>query len=314
MKFSELKKHLANDALKPAYLLSGDDEYLFLSALKFFRGTVSNFPEINISIHEGTSDVKKILEDLESAPLASPHRLVIVNGFKGDFKLFEKYLKSPNPSSVLVVCSKDIKETLKKIQPLFETVDCSRVDEKFIRAFIGKILNEYGSSIEENALRLLLDYTNHYMFAISTNIEKLALLKMNSVITLDDVKNNVPASYDFKIYELSDAIAKGEKEKISNIILSLYADKMPSSTLMSLVYSHFRRLLYCAITSGETKELGEYLGVKEFAISKYLAQSKKYSVKTLKEIVDKFHELDFNIKSGKIEADIAFELFVTMPL
>jgi len=56
------------------------------------------------------------------------------------------------------------------------------------------------------------------------------------------------------------------------------------------------------------------LGVKEFAVSKYLAQAKKYSVKVLKEICDKYHELDFAIKSGKIESDIAFELFVTMSL
>ncbi|MCL2861164.1 MAG: DNA polymerase III subunit delta [Firmicutes bacterium] len=311
MKFSELKKHLSSEVLKRAYLLTGDDEYLFLSALKFFKNTVTIMPEINISVHDGASDAKKILEDLESAPFASPHRLVIVNGFKGDFKVFEKYLKEPNPSSVLVVCAKEVKEALKKLQNYFETVDCSRVDERFIRAFVNKVLSEHGTSIEETALKLLLDYTNHYMFAISTNIEKLAMLRMNSVITIQDIKDNVPAGYDFKIYELSDAIAKSEREKISNIILSLYAEKMPSSTLMSLVYSHFRRLLYCAVTSGGVGELSKNLGVKEFAVSKYLAQSKKYSVKSLKGIVDKFHELDFSIKSGKIEADIAFELFVT---
>ena len=83
--------------------------------------------------------------------------------------------------------------------------------------------------------------------------------------------------------------------------------------LIGMLYSHFRRLLYTAITP-QYDRMPADLGVKEFAVRKAKEQAGKFTPKKLKKICDGLQETDFDIKSGRITDKVALELTVLRAL
>ncbi len=309
MKFEELKKHLGSDKLCPAYICVGDDAFVLQKAEGLFRSLAPSMPDINVSVFTDTSDAGAVSDACESLPIIDPLRVVLVKNFKGDASKFSAYLKKPNPSTVLVFSAQTLKEGFSKIIKALEPVDCNRLENRFIINYIAKSVAAAGSSIRRDAADLLIEYCDSFMTRISTETEKLALYRLGGVITTDDVKELVKPEADFKIYELSEAVANKQNVKAAKVLSSLLADKLAPSSILGMIYSHFRRLLYCSVTpNGENTAF--LLGVKDYAVKKATEQAAKYTPKRLMKICDCFHRADFDFKSGKISDLAALETTV----
>ena len=309
MKFEELKKHLSSLSYRPAYICVGDDAFVLQKAESLFRGISPSLDGLNVSVFTETSDAVAILDACESLPIIDAYRIVLVRDFKGDASKFLSYLKKPNPSAVLVFSAASLKEGFSKIINYLEPVDCNRLEKRFIINYIAKTVAAAGSSVQRDAAELLIEYCDSYMTRISTETEKLALYKLGGVITPDDVKNLVKPETDYKIFELSEAVANKQNVKAAKVLSTLLEDKLAPSTILSMIYSHFRRLLYCAITPKD-ENIPQLLGVKEYAVKKATEQAAKYSPKRLMKICDGFHKADSDFKSGKITDLAALEVTV----
>jgi len=297
MKFIQLKKHLQNDTLFPAYLITGEDAFVRTAALKHFEKLVTDFPDMNISVFYGTQDAIGIIAACQTLPMVSKKRLVICHDFKGDSTAFENYLKNPSLETVLVFVSEKLPENLKKIIPSLQLVDCAKLDDDTLTRWITGKLNETNTQIERDAMHLLISYCSRDLMRISRESEKLGAFRLNAVVTASDVKDLVGADEEYKIYELSEAVITKNSQKTADIMTNMLENKMPVVNLLGALYSHFRRLLFCTLNS-QDNELYKKLGVKEYAVTMAQKQAKAFSPKKLKYICDEFHALDYAIKSG----------------
>ncbi len=309
MKFEELKKHLSSGTLRPAYICVGDDAFVLQKAEGLFKSLAPAMPDFNVSVFSETSDSTAILDACESLPVIDPLRVVLVKNFKGDASKFSVYLKKPNPSTALVFSAQSLKEGFSKVIGMLEPVDCNRLENRFIMNYIAKTVAAAGSSVQRDAAELLIEYCDSYMTRIATETEKLALYKLGGVITADDVKNLVKPETDYKIFELSEAVANKQNVKAAKVLNTLLDDKLAPSAILGMIYSHFRRLLYCAITPKDENIAG-LLGVKEYAVKKASEQAGKYTPKRLMKICDGFHKADADFKSGKMTDLTALEVTV----
>ena len=81
-------------------------------------------------------------------------------------------------------------------------------------------------------------------------------------------------------------------------------------SILGLITNHFRRIIFCGLSDYTNEELADMLKVKPFAVLKARNQSKLYSKIQLKKILELLEELDFMIKSGKMQYENAIYYLV----
>jgi DNA polymerase III delta subunit len=309
MKFRELKNHLQTRPLFPAYIATGDDAFVIGSAVKLFKAAVSGPPDFNISSFDDAAGADGIIAALDSMPLAADFRLVVARDYRGDCAPLAEYLKKPNQQAVLLFVAAVLKDNFAAILPRLTPIDCGRLDESDLLKFIAKNAAEYGAEVSPDAARLLIRYCNFNLSRISSELEKLAFMRLGGTVTAADAENFVAPESDYKIYEISDAVARKQNGRAALVLKSLLDANIQPGQIMGMLYSHFRRLLYCAVTE-RGGDLAGLLGVKEYAVTKLCEQCRDYSPVRLKRICDAFHDADYSFKSGLISDITALEVCI----
>ncbi|MCH5164314.1 MAG: DNA polymerase III subunit delta [Clostridiales bacterium] len=304
MKFIELKKRVAQKT-EPCYLLSGDDQFVISSAIKVFEG-MCQLPEMNL-IRLTAPTAADIVNAALVFPMMSPIRLIVVENFEKDVSDLKTYLSSPSPESVIVIVSPVPTKNLSGISDKLTVVDCSRQDASVLTAYIARECASGGVSITSSAARLLIDSCNRFMTRIAVELKKLISYKSGGVIDEDDVKRLVNADAEYKVYELGDCIASHNGEKAMTILNDMLGDG-GAAGVFGMIYSHFRKLLYVAVTPSDD-DVKRFLGVGDYPLKKLKAQAKEYSPKRLKRICDELHKVDADYKSGLIGDKLAITTF-----
>ena len=314
MLFGELKKHIKTGELYPAYLVTGEDAFLIASSLKFFRALAEPVPDFNLSEISAPESAATIIEACESLPLAGERRVVIVGQIgKTDLSAVGKYLDDPCPTTTLVFVSVKPEPVLAKIMPKLAVVDCSKLNRKTILSWIAANSKEYGAGITESAAELLIDYCACDMSRISAELNKLCSYRVGGVISEEDVVQLTAPDVDFKIFALSEAVAGRNAGKAAAVLKNLTESGASPVMLLGMLYAHFRRLLYVAITP-YYERMPSDLGVKEYAVKKAKEQAARFTPLKLKKICDILQSADYGIKSGKMTDKTALELTVLRAL
>jgi DNA polymerase-3 subunit delta len=300
MKYSELEKNLSKARL-PAYNIFGNDDWLVRGALKRLTGLVVDFPDMNINYLSEKADGLEIKEACELLPMMGDLRVVVAapTALKKDgAEILNAYLKKPNPSTALVLLSGE--EPIKGIKDI-EAVDCGKLSASAINKIIAGECAKAGVSMNEGAAFKLIEYCGNSMTRISGELQKL-IAWAGAGGKLDDaaVALMVEPESEYRIYQLADAAAKGSAALCMKITAKSLADKIAPSAMLAGLYSHFRRLLYCAVSNLGGDELTAVLGVKPFAAENARRQAKMFTKMRLKRINDLCNQSETNIKSGKM--------------
>lgn len=323
MKFTDLKEHLraaavGSDAgaLLPCYTVYGDDAYLKQSAVRMFAKLVDpDYSSFNFSVIPFADGAEKVVETLNTFPVFDVLRVVAVTDVSDkypDEAVLAAYLKSPNPSSVLVLVCEEGAE--KSLGFKAEKVDCNKLDEKSLASVVGELLAEPPArKMDAAALRELSSRTLGDMSRIACEIQKLKSYS-DDVITKDDVAVMTAPEPDFQIYELAEAVSKKEAEKSLTVLDAFFKDGVKPMTILSLLYAQYRKMLHVELQKGvPDAEIAALLGVKPGALYHIRRASANYSQMRLKKCVDYLHELQFSVLTGKRnEASALHEAVLTL--
>lgn len=302
MKFLELASKL-KEKVENVYLLSGDDSYLKQTAYKLIRRATIN--EELAFLNETRFDnenwnIEKFVEAVSSMPMGCDFKLVYVKNLE---KLPEKEkqnlqnnINSIAPTTCLVV---DLNKNLKLTGGTI--VDCSNLDNATLTKYINGEVLKNDKKIQPDAINLLIEFCSSNLTKIITELPKLSAYA--NEIDINAVKQLVAPDEEYQIYELTEALGNRNKNK-SIKLLSLMLEKKETA-LVSLISNHFRRVAFCSLSDYSNDELAEMFEVKPFAILKARNQSKFFSKVQLKNILALLEEVDFMIKSGKMQAENA---------
>lgn len=308
--FGELKKHIRAGQLLPAYLVTGEDAFLLSSALKQFRALAEPMPDFNLSEIVSPPSAQTVIEACESLPLGADRRVVVVTQCgKTDMSALGAYLDNPCPSTVLVFAAEKPESGLSKIVNRFTIVDCSKLDTRTVLSWIAVKTRECQSGITESAAKLLIEYCANDMSRVSAELTKLCAYRYGGVISDDDVIELTSPTLDFKIFALSEAVANKQPQKAAVILRNLSESGASPVLLLGMLYAHFRRLLYVAVTPSYDRMAAD-LGVKEYAVKKAKEQSARFTPMKLKRICDNLRRADFDVKSGRMTDKVALELSI----
>ncbi len=316
MNFEDLKKSL-KQKISNNYMLVGTDMFLLSRATQLIVDALNiNMPDLNYNVFSDDEiDMASVVQSLNTLPVFDERKCVLLNiSVKtniSNFSALSGYLTSPNPSSVFIANVGDFGKDWNALKDRFEVVDCNKISQKFVDAFVVSECAKKGKQITAGALATLSDYTLGDMSKINNEVIKLVnYVGDRAVIEEKDVVEIVTKSMEFQIFELTEALARKDSVKVYSILDYLKAKKDSYRSLITLIYNHFRRLLHCAISKCNKSELATMLGVKEFAITKSLEQSRKFSKKQLKQINDLCMQLDYDVKLSRTSVDMAVEYLV----
>ncbi|MBP3631267.1 MAG: DNA polymerase III subunit delta [Clostridia bacterium] len=304
MKFIELKSSL-KESLGAIYHLDGNDRYVLLNALELIEKRIGlNYPEMNKTSfnNESKYSLDDVIQSASSMPFGDEKRLVVVwdTSIKAsEYAKFEKFVQGGGAEyCVFVFISSSPNEFCKKVKNLAVVVDCNKLDEITLKKWIVAKVGRSGLQIEEGAVALLIDYSNSSLARINSELDKL-LSVGEPIITSSLIESFVVPDREYQIYELTDAISKGESERVFNIVETIMAHEKYPIGIIQYLYQSFRKLLFIVLSKKSDEDLAVMLKVKPYAVKMSRIQASKFTPKELKKINEQLSNLEFDIKAGR---------------
>jgi len=310
MKFENFKKSLEVE-IKPAYFITGEDIFLMYRALSFLEDKcVPNYKDLNYTTFnmDSKNNIDDIADTLNGMPLMDDRRLVVLKGSplkknQANAKALEAYLKMPNPNCCFVYFDTTPNDLFLAYKSFFEVVDCSKLPKTLAKQFLLKELSTANKTITDDAFELLYDNCDGLLSELMQESKKLIALS-KGIIDVNLVEKNTEKTFEYQVFELSDAISKRQKEKVLTIVNKLMLNKETKDAIIPVLGGQFNRALHSKLNN-DTKLVSSELKVKEFAIIKAKEMAASFTQKELKKICDLILSYEHMFKSGKISLDSA---------
>ncbi len=305
------------------YLLYGEESYLIEKEIEKIVAK-QGLEEINLIRYDYTIDsLSKILEDCETVSFFSDKKGVIVDnavlfnrgkGTEEDTNKLLPYLKSPNPSTILIFLNhnasvdntKKITKAMKEIGVLKELSNSNPFSE------IEEMFDGY--KIEKSSIRLFQERVGDDLTILKEEANKLRLFKIEEKeITKEDILSLTTVTIDTDIFKFIDYIIGREKGKALAMYEEMIKEGEEPIKIIALLASKFR-LMY---QSTELTRLGysqqdisSTLGVHIYPVKLAIQSGLKYKTSLLLRYMKQLSELDIQIKTGKIEPILGLELLL----
>lgn len=321
--------------VKPVYLVHGSEHYLIERVKRSIIDIVlpdANTQEFNFGVFNmHDTPVEVAVQEARSVPFFGDKRLIIIThpffltGHKPsqavDHNLDDliDYLKAPADFSVMVIIAPyDMldkrKKITKEIQRSAEVLDVSPMKSEALARYVQQTVRSEGYRFQDGALTLLMERTDYQLTTIMNELEKLYLYHINDpVITNDTIKQLVPQSLESNIFDINDLVLNGNSGEAIEVFKALCLQKEEPLKILVIMLGQFRLLVQVHIlkTKGyQQSEIAKLIGAHPYRIKLASATAQRFSKKRLTSAYRQLVEADYQIKSGKIDPVLQFEMFV----
>ena len=196
-----LKKKKDAPAPDPVYLLHGDEDVLKDEAIRaLLDATVGSNRDFNLDVRYAADLTPESFHALvNTPPMLAERRAVVVRSVeqlgKRKTKLREellRYLKDPNPTTVLVLVVAAGEELDAELARASSTVELEPLAADRVPRWLQHHASTLGVSLAPEAVELLLAAVGNDLGTLATELAKLAsLIGTNHPVTADDVKSLV---------------------------------------------------------------------------------------------------------------------------
>lgn len=313
--------------MKNIYLFYGLEQYLIDKAISTVKANHSNGQVITHDLNQ--TNISILLEDASMISLFDDEKLIIGSNaefltgsnkksdINHDVDALMKYIDNPHPKTILIltVVNEKIdkrKNIVKKLLNKAEVKDFKKLSDNEMLKYAQKIFESNNYKISYKGLSVLIDRVNNDLYLLNSECEKLMLYKMDTkTINESDVKEMV-LKYNFdNIFELTDAIINKDIDTSLFLYHELIKRKEEPIKIIVLLANQFR-LIYQVkglFAKGFNElQIANDLGVHPYRVK--LANQMNFSNQELLKYLELLADLDENIKMGKIDKAIGFELFL----
>lgn len=293
MKFLELKKSLTTPKL--IYSVAGDDEFLVSQALRILKeGLVTCFDEFNyLKVDMDNTVIKDYANLLNTMAFGDSYRMVVFTAPNAEQVKAINALTNGLDRVVVVCVQPEIKVANAEI------VDCNHLDRADLTKWVNNYLAKANAKIEKGAFDYIIDLSSGDLAYLNTELPKLTSYAGDKTITKDDVDLTFTKNKNYFVYHLSNAIDTRDKRAQFDILNTLTLSQSIGE-IYTFLGPYFRRMFYCAISKDSDESLAGILKVKPYAIAKARQMVTKNKPTYYIDLYNKYINLDYSIKSGKI--------------
>lgn len=311
--------------IKKVYLLYGSETYLKLlyrNKLLKALGAADDETHMNYTCFSGKeADVKEIMSIADTMPFFADKRTVLITDsgfFKSSQDELAEYIKTSIPDTTTIIFDErevDAKYKLyKAVKSSGSAVEFVTPDEPEIRKWLMGGINREKKKIEPSVLAYFIQKTGVDMSNMSGELNKLLAYTMNKdEITKDDIDAIVVTSLSDRVFEMTDAMAEGKKQKALQIYYELLELKVPAQKTLSLVARQFNLMLQVKDLKSkgfDDGQIAKKTGIRPYFVGKYVNQARGYSMEALTEAFEECIDATEKIRTGRIADNIVLEMII----
>lgn len=318
------------------YVIYGEEEYLKDFYINALKKSVLGEEDFNYFRVDGKPVERELKDMCEELPMFGEKKVIVVRNsglFKGTKKKdigeseeeestevnTYEFLADLPEYCCLIFRESEADKRMKlykfaqKNGIMFES---TRQNAEIIIKVLQKKANLGRRDIIPAAINLMINGMGNDITMLLGELEKLILFTGDGqTITEKHVREVCELSHQSKIFELTDAIAEGNREKALTMLEALLSSREPSQLILVMIGRQFLQLYnvkQMQEMSATQAEINEKLGVPEFVARKLANQAKNYTLKQLKKRIECALDMDEAIKNGQMKDIMALELLVTM--
>jgi DNA polymerase-3 subunit delta len=328
MKPEELRRALADGAIKPVYYFYGDETYLMEREVKRFIATLvpPDVADFNLDILYGADRKgQEIAAAAQTLPMFADRRLVVVKRSEGlteaDYTGLTEYLRNPSPSTCLLFVGKkpDLrKKFFLELKKIGELVEFKPPYENQLPAFVAAETAHAGARIAPEAVELLISLSGTNLQELASQIEKLAgYVGAGKTITLEAVREIASDTRADTVFDLANAL--GEKNLCTALrkLQTVLRDGQAPLFVLNMLTRHFRQLWQLRELMARKvpkPEWGRAIGLRsDYFLPGLTKQAGMFTLIEFRETFERFYETDSALKSSRLKPAFILErLFMSI--
>lgn len=317
--FLVLKQQLKGGKIGNLYLFFGEETYIKDSYVKYMLNLVPDdgFSDFNRIFLDGDALTFDRVDDaFDSFPVMSEKKVVVIKN-SGIFKAkptggeevreFWQSRLSTIPDFVILIFDEqdtDKRSSLyKSVSKHGLAVEFSYLKDYELIAWIVRDAQKNGKKISKSTAEYLLSLCDPGISNIKNELSKL-FDYCGDEIYQSDVEKVVSRPLSVIVFDITDAILKGERDDAVKILLRLKDSKTSAFNILYLLSSNFDKLLRCKLLLADGAgydAISAKLKLSPYIAKKYIADCKGFSENFLIKRICETAEYDLKIKQGIID-------------
>lgn len=324
MEYKEYIKQIGAKNVKPFLILSGSEEYVKKTVIERLKKTFvdESMLEFDMNVFDNqTVDFDALYSAVSSPAMFSERRLVAVS-VKPENQIFKdermEGLAKGLADDVLLVLNVEGKTDkrlalTKKLEALADCVCIDELEHNDVIKWIIQHVKAAGKEISPADAEYLFTFVGNDLFQLRSEIGKLVDCTDENKVTRKNIEDMIAHTPEHGVFTLVDAVAARktpEAIKQTKLLLDDGSEAFQLLALLERQYQLLFRYLSMVKNGEQQKAIMETLAIKPFLYDKLKKQSAGYTVESCKQALQMCLELDFNVKSGKADAEKGFELLI----
>nr|WP_242589925.1 DNA polymerase III subunit delta [Enterococcus sp. DIV0660C] len=330
---ADLQK-IRKEKLQPCYLVLGTEKFLqdqvreeILKKIQVDSKDDLNFLSFDM---ENTS-LDEVVAEAETLPFFGEQRLVFVenpyfltgekvnNGSEQNTDLLVDYLKAPLESTVLVFFAPyekldERKKVTKQLKKTAIIIDVKQLNEKEVRQYLTNTLNNSEIAMDRYAIDLFLRLTDLDLSKLMRELQKLMLFAQDQKkITSKEVEQLVPKTLEHNLFDMTQYVLTGNTEQALRLYEDLVLQGEETIKINAILLAQLRLLLqtkFLIKIGYQQANIAETLKVHPYRVKLAMQEVRRFDEGLLVRLFDQLVELDYQIKTGQIDKELSFQLFV----
>jgi DNA polymerase III subunit delta len=331
--YIELDEKLKNNKFENCYIFCGADEALMKEKITYIKNKILNtsFMDLNFVQFDGKAvDMEVVINTSNTIPFMDKKKVVVVyraeflgegedKSFNKSYEELQKYLDNPAEYTILIVyyVFKEDREKpsnrIKKLDKKACTVKFDKLKGMNLERKIKTLFDEKGKNIGKIELRLFCEGIENNMEVAKNEVEKLCCFAINKEITREDILTMLPPKADNDIFDLVDCISQKKLEKALEILNELLFKGEKLTYILYMIERQFNLLLQLKLGTlqGKSKDLlVKELKMNPYICEKMIIQSKRFTLKSLKEAIYNSLKSEELLKSSQVNSKTEIELLL----
>jgi len=332
MDYFTLLQQIKQNDIPSVLFLYGEENYFIQNVKRELEIQVVEKNKENISTYDLLeTPIDEVITDAETFPFFGERKLIFAENpnfvlsrpqklpFEHHLEYLERYVHSPVDYTVLVFIApyNKIDKRKKASQLLMKkavSLKFEHIKERDIHKWIHQFGKIYNLQFDQEAVQFLEANASVDLHLLENEIKKLSLfLGAERFVSKQVAEQMLSQTVDSSALALVDAVISRNYEEALNVFKELSLLNESVIGLLALLAHQFRLILQVKLL--KQKGYNEYqmrnqIGGHPYPIKLASQRERNFTTDRLQSIIHRLAETDANIKTGRVEEDIAVELLL----
>lgn len=327
-------KAIKQGQVSPIYVLYGTEKYRMKELCDVLEKQLLDPQDRDFAIVSydlGETPIQEVVEEAETLPFMVPRKLIYVKdsslftAAKESGKLEHRvdalldYMSNPAEYSVIVFMVHhdkldERKKLVKAAKSSGVVLSFSQLNGDELMKWVEQETSRRHCQMAPGAADTLIRNAGTQLQTLSAELDKLCLYAGEGAqITSEIVDQLVARTTEQNIFVMIEDIANLRLDKALGIFYELLKQREEPIKIAALITRQFRIILQVKDLSAQSysqQQIASQLSLHPYAVKIAAEQARKFDSRQLKDIIHRLTELDYMMKTGRVDKVLGLELFL----